>query len=570
LRLDYTLLSLTPKQLRALDAMLGGHEGEPVEEPAAKKDALVFRIAERLATEEGFRLVWRSLKESEQSVFITALLEMRSDGFSTGIAKSRLLQALPSYQSAVEDPAPALLRLVAVGILAHTQIWYIGDGYELPDALYAVAYRVICENLSMAVSVSPSEVQIASSGTRAFLRDLTRFVCYVTKNEVSLTKASVIYKREIPKLMSCLRRADSPASVSGGPWDGVQVAVFLVVRILEQMSVISLESGSIKLRGQQLRAFLMLSDVELVEEVFALTRNVLSIGHRHAVGILYEWLATSSRADWTPVWCLADALGGDAERASSALEQSIAVFLQMAGLCGLLEIGTHEEHGFVVRAGSVAQRTGRMELIVQPNMDVLIPEDAPAIMHYLAGQLGELQQADEMSVYRITRASMLLLTERGWKYEDLVRALTEFSHAPVAQSVLRTVRDWVSAYDKAVIWDAMLVRFQTSTLQTAFVLDPRSAGCVVETVGDLVVIVKRSSEKLTREILSDLGAPPPRNVRIPTADLIGASPGMEARKRAGGKGLSKANSVLLNQLTGRELLDFVVACLRGETIEASL
>ncbi len=566
MRLEYTLLSLTPKQLYALNELLGGHAGVP----AAKKEMLVYSVAERLSNVDGFRRVWRSLTEFEQSVFIAALLEMRSDGFSTGIAKSRLLQVSPYYKIAARDPSPALTRLVSVGVLAPTQIWYIGDGYELPDALRAVSYRVICENLSAATTVPSPEVQIMENGTRTFLRDLTRFACYVAKNQVSLTKANIIYKREIPKLLPHLRKAGSTAAVTGGPWEGVQVAVFLVVRILEQMNVISLEGSSIQLQGQQLREFLSLSDAELVETVFELTRNVQSVGYRHAVGILYEWLATSPRESWTPLWSLADALGGNTERASNALGQSIEGFVHMASLCGLLEIGTHEEHGLVIRPAHAAYRAGRSELIVQPNMDVLIPEDAPAIMHYLAGQLGELQQADEMSVYRITRASVLLLTDRGWKYEDMVRALTEFSHAPVAQSVLRTVRDWMNAYDKAVIWDAMLVRFQTSAIQSSFVKDPRSAKCVVEVIGDHAVIVKRSSEKLTREILADLGATPPRDVRIPAADLAGASGGGDARKRAMGKGVTKANAMLLNQLTGRELLDFVVERLRGETIKASL
>ncbi len=564
------MLSLTPKQLRTLNEILGGRESASAGASAAKKDALVYGVAERLASEEGFRLVWRSLTESERSVFVAALLEMRSDGFATGIAKSRLLQVLPSYRIAVEDPAVTLARLVAVGILAHTQIWYIGDGYELPDALHDVAYHVICENLNITIGVPSSEVQTAQSGARTFLRDLTRFACYVAKNKVSLTKASVIYKRDIPRLLPFLRRADSPAMVVGGPWEGVPIALFLVVRILEQMRVIALDGGVINLRGEQLRGFLSMSDVELADAVFELTRRVQSIGYRHALGILYEWLAASPPENWTPLWCLADALGGGRGRTSGGLEESIETFLHLAGLCGLLEIGTHAEHGFVVRAGGIAGRAGRSELIVQPNMDVLIPEDAPAILHYLAGQLGELQQADEMSVYRITRASVMLLTDRGWKYEDMVRALSEFSHAPVAQSVLRTVRDWVSAYDRAVIWDAMLVRFQTPVVQASFVQDPRSAKCMVEVVGDQAVIVKRSFEKLTREILSDLGAPPPRDVRIPAADLASAQSGVDARKRAIAKGVTKANALSLNQLTGRELLDFVAERLRGETMGASL
>ncbi len=566
MRLEYTLLSLTPKQLYALNELLGGQAGAS----AVKKDMLVYSVAERLSSVDGFRRVWRSLTEFEQSVFIAALLEMRSDGFSTGIAKSRLLQVLPYYKIAAQDPSPGLSRLVAVGILAPTQIWYIGDGYELPDALRAVAYRVICENLTVTTAVPSPEVQIMENGALTFLRDLTRFACYVAKNQVSLTKANIIYKREIPKLLPHLRQSGNTTTVTGGPWEGVQVAVFLVVRILEQMNVISLEGSSIQLLGQHLREFLSLSDAELVQTVFELTRSAQNVGYRHAVGILYEWLATAPRESWTPLWSLSDALGGSTKRTSGALGQSIETFAHMASLCGLLEVGAHEQHGLVVRRARVAPRARRSELIVQPNMDVLIPEDAPAIMHYLAGQLGELQQADEMSVYRITRASVLLLTDRGWKYEDIARALTEFSHAPVAQSVLRTVRDWMNAYDKAVIWDAMLVRFQTPAIQSSFMKDPRSAKCMVEAIGDHAVIVKRSSEKLTREILSDLGATPPRDVRIPAADLTGASGGGDARKRAIAKGVTKANAMLLNQLTGRELLDFVVERLRGETMKASL
>lgn len=561
--LPYVLLSLGANQLRVLQNILQMKEG------SKDRNHLALAIAERLLTKEGFLLVWNSLSSLVQRVYMAALFEIQADGYTMAIPAVRLLPTLLEYFP--EDRATlqnALEQLVGVGMLSRAETWYVGEAYSLPEEMKEMVVPHIVELLMDETlrdandTAVVGEINILERYGRMFIRDIARFTIYLTKYPLPLTKASIPYKRELPKLKSYLRTMQIEGIKGTGSWEAVPFGVVASIFVLEDMGVIDRSSDTVRLHGKALHRFLMMPDEELREQLMASLPRLVGGLHPHVMAVLSAWLRQLPQGEWLS---LDRAIGGllilQPMEHPPSWSNSLDHFIRIASACGLIEIGRHVEHGFLVRIPKWSDSVS-VEFFVQPNLDILVPEEAPTCVHFLVGELAELKRADEMSAYHLTRDSVLLLCDRGWQMEDIERALTTFSATTPAKSVIRSVEDWVGAYDRAVLWDVLLLRFASADLFHAFVTDQRTKHCIVQRIAQEAVIVLRAQEAQVRQVLSELGAPPPQQVRM--------APGEEnyvhtKQSRTGSllrKG-TKEDQVALGVLTSPQIMEIVQKTLRA-------
>lgn len=540
MRLAIALMALDMAQLAHLAEQLRIAEKLP-----ATKQAAAVLIESHYATPVGFRRVWNLLDEYEHYVFGVALLAMRSDGYTHGAARSKLLPLLKQRTVPGRRPEDALARLAALALLAPTQIWYLGEGYELSETIAPLVYSTILEDLSTEVPehVTP---EVATAGVRELSRDMVRFLSHAAKTPLGVTKSGSLYKREIPKLKPLLRCFELPAFRLGGQWEGVPFGVYLTVSTLQHLEVVGLLEGSCQLYGEALHDLLTLPEQTLFETIENAVQRGFGSGNVHLFGILRLWMDTSEPGKWAALIPELAKRYGDGGTPDWVAEGTTWIAVMAAA--GFLEEGHHAEYGTapLCRRPAVsplaARRPGRW--VLQPNFELLVPEDAPLLLHFLAGQLADLVRADVMSVYRLAKDTVLRLLDRGWKPADIEACLSDCSATGVPNTVLRALRDWVREYERAVIWDVMLVRFQTPQLLARFEADARVAPVIVETIGDAAAIVQRSAEKRVREVLADLGATPPEAVRRPGEEERRP----DGQRRTGAN--TKANRLALQRLTG--------------------
>ena len=531
--LDMPVLAKLAKELRIAEKL-----------PATKQAAAVL-IESQYATPVGFRRIWNLLDEYERHVFGAALLEMRSDGYTHGVARTKLLQLLKQHTVPGRQPELALARLAELALLAPTQIWYLGDGYELSESIAPLVYSSVLEGLGVTLPEHVSPV-VATAAVRELSRDMVRFLSHAAKTPPGVTKNGSLYKREITKLKPLLRCFELPSFRLGGQWEGVPFGVYLTVSTLQHLQVVGLLEGSFQLYGEALRDLLTSPEQTLRDTIEGAVQKSFWTGNVHLFGILRLWMATSQPGKWAPVIPELAKQYASSEKPDWVTEG--ATWVAVMAAAGFLEEGYHAEYGKAplcrrpATGAAAGQRPGRW--VLQPNFDLLVPEDAPLLLHFMAGQLADLVRADVMSVYRVGKHTVLRLLDRGWKPEEIEACLADFSATELPKTVLRTLRDWVREYERAVIWDAMLVRFQTPQLLTRFAADARVAQVIVETVGDAAVIVRRSGEKRVREVLADLGATPPEAVRRPGEEQ--RLP--DGQRRTGAN--TKANTLALQRLTG--------------------
>ncbi len=557
--LSYVLMALGMQQLRKLQTLL--------DVKAASKDRnhLALILAERLATEAGFLSVWNSLSPLLQRVYMATLFEIQSDGYTLATPSVRLLPTLKEYF--IEDRNSlqgALEHLVGLGLLSREETWYVGEAYSLPEELRSVVIQQIVKRLlqempraPLSAGLNEDDVVMVERYGRMFIRDLVRFTIYLTKYPLPLTKASIPYKREIPKLKNYLRTMQIEGIKGTGAWNAVPFAVIASVFVLEDMGVVDRSGDVVRLHGKALHCFIMLSDAEVREQLFQSLPRLVGGSHAHFMAVLSTWLRELPQGEWVSLdHALGDMLELQRLKQTPSWSQSLDHFIRITAACGLIDIGNHSDYGFLLRVPLWSDRHVIDQFVVQPNLDVLLSEEAPSWMHFLVGELAELKRADEMSVYRLSRESVLLLCDRGWQMADIEHCLQTFSANPPGQSVMRTIQDWVSAYDRAVLWDALVVRFSTADVFHAFISDVRAKGCIVQTIGEEAVMIRRSQELQTRQILSEIGAPPPQEVRMAPGDEALVRTKVGQRQQIGRKG-TKEDQMAYSNLMSPQVMEVV-------------
>lgn len=91
------------------------------------------------------------------------------------------------------------------------------------------------------------------------------------------------------------------------------------------------------------------------------------------------------------------------------------------------------------------------EVIIQPNMEILVSQDFDPVDHLNIGEVADLIQADVISIYCLTRASVFRACREGWDTTKIAQFLDRISKHAVPENVLKTVAGWTSSLSQAHI-----------------------------------------------------------------------------------------------------------------------
>jgi len=142
--------------------------------------------------------------------------------------------------------------------------------------------------------------------------------------------------------------------------------------------------------------------------------------------------------------------------------------LEILQLAGLLESGlaTGGSHLRLSEAGKVfvdgkgfdkLESNDQVQFLLQPTFDVFAPVGLPLGLLWKLGEVAELRKADRASTYTLTRDSVRLALDEGWRPADLLQFLSEGSAVGLPQNVGSTLKDWVGKHGEFEFHDALVV-----------------------------------------------------------------------------------------------------------------
>jgi hypothetical protein len=91
------------------------------------------------------------------------------------------------------------------------------------------------------------------------------------------------------------------------------------------------------------------------------------------------------------------------------------------------------------------------EVIIQPTMEILVPMNFDPVDHLRFGEIADIEKADKVSIYRVTRESVIRGLRYGWTLESMEEFLERVSKHKIADNVHKTIKGWSNGIKKVKI-----------------------------------------------------------------------------------------------------------------------
>ncbi len=117
--------------------------------------------------------------------------------------------------------------------------------------------------------------------------------------------------------------------------------------------------------------------------------------------------------------------------------------------CGMLELGVWGQQKFYrlsSRASAVLdppEDEGFSKFYLTPNYEIIAPAGLAPILLFRLGEIAELMGCDRANTYKITEISIEQALKKGWRREELVEFLREYSQIGLPENVEASVRSWM-------------------------------------------------------------------------------------------------------------------------------
>ena len=545
MRLNYAIMNMSYGQMKEIAKVLN------MSVLPKARDQAAATLLEKMTSEEGFRALYQCLDDEEKRLYRILFFEMVGDDYSCGIVRSRLAYVMETVYGNSKTWQTHVDRLVQLGLLSPMQVWYSGEGYEIPDLLLPLVTKTFVHEIENYDILNENPEQKIIRNTRyAFTHDLIRLASMAVKAPFSMTKTGVIYKRELNRIKTVMRLYAKIDAQSPGDWEGVPFSVYLAFRSLEDLGVWRFGPGYFHVAGEGLELLLENNSQTLREQLFEGIGKYLKGGNVNIFQLLNE-LITRHAEKWIQISEVISLFLAIDLHQTVTWASSYRLYIDVLSYCGFIDIGEEEGKEYIrLSSKDNSTVTG---WYIQPNMDIMLEENASIAMHFLLNQIAEIKQVDEMSIYTLKKATLLELCDRGWKFEEIIAAFERYAATPISPVVIRQIRDYIAEYNRAVLWDSLLIRFEKKEYLEMFVHHKKAKNAIVDRLGEEAVIIKRSMEKEVRDILLDIGCPAPGGTRMPPEDRAFGHPG--GRNARSPMRQTKADEMILSRIRSANILE---------------
>lgn len=191
--------------------------------------------------------------------------------------------------------------------------------------------------------------------------------------------------------------------------------------------------------------------------------------------------------------------------------------------CGMVELGVWGQQKFYrlsPRAKALlepAEDEGFSKFYLTPSYEIMAPAGLAPMMLFRIGEIAELVGCDRANTYKITEVSIEQALTKGWRREELLDFLRDYSQIGLPENVEHTLRGWMGQEGDVEFHDIMALtvhrsvvkRFEASRGIKSFVLHRFAPG--------LYAVDPRHLPEISAE-LQRLGFNPASEVRRYPAD----------------------------------------------------
>lgn len=315
--------------------------------------------------------------------------------------------------------------------------------------------------------VPAAAVKLLQEGRSGITVDLFNVLVYIGKHQPAMTGKGVLHKKHIQKLGSVAEL--TPSDVEGlvlryAHDEAYPPHVAVILDLLFTLGLAAPVQGSLKLNMAALRHWLELPREAMDRLVFLnmMERYVPNMAeYQHFTWRICDFALTSG--SWFAVDRLLVGSTEPFERKGangrSLSEEDIAPWLRLLTGSGYTDLGIDDAGRLQFRwrmaphslLSVSSRKPGDGRLFIQPDFEILITPDVPYTVKYATAMCTERISDDLMTVYRLTRDSVVHAAEAGMGPERVIAFLIEQAGTGVPENVLAALCQWGKEIERS--WD---------------------------------------------------------------------------------------------------------------------
>ena len=159
----------------------------------------------------------------------------------------------------------------------------------------------------------------------------------------------------------------------------------------------------------------------------------------------------------------------------------------------LTDIGRRLFHGEPIESYQLES-----SFIVQPNHEILASSYLAPTLRWQLNHIAELRQADQMSTYKLSAASIYNGLRSDFSLDEILAFLRTHSRTGIPQNVEVSIKDWADRYGQVYLMDVMLLRCKSAHIAQEIRASKQIGKYILGEISptDFVVSRQRSQELL--------------------------------------------------------------------------
>lgn len=383
----------------------------------------------------------------------------------------------------------------------------------------------------------PTEIKIVEMYSLSIYHDLMTFLSFLVHENIEITQKNHIYKRTMQRMIEKFRSVEGrfPAMVN----EDLPKHFLFLEQFLLRNSLVKFQTYA-KLNLDAHLVFMNVPYSEWIAPLLAFYHsNIYVAQHRQPLSLFNSVLMRLGHDKWVYEDDLQLVLTEQMKSWKVSLhEKDLTMLIYNPYLIlGLIQRGQDSNGRYLWQwtpwgmeyirtirpnAGLVHRLEALLtdKIYVQPNLEIIVPENILPAVRWIISSFAELKQADSVFIYEITKAKVLYALEGGWTYPLIRDHLIRFSQVPVAANVLKTLEDWCRNFGKAMLWDVMLIQFKDPAMAALIGKDKKLASYQIASFSDQAFAIRRSDEAIVRKLMANLGCPVPLLIQGKDAETV--------------------------------------------------
>ncbi|MDK2927865.1 MAG: hypothetical protein PWR31_1556 [Bacillota bacterium] len=353
--------------------------------------------------------------------------------------------------------------------------------YLVPEEVRAAVFALTARRLAGDVPGLPAQ-PASGFDLLALLNDLHLFLAWLGRTPMRLTQAGLIYRRDQQRLLANFNPPEELPPTSGHAAYPPRLNFFL--NFCEKHDLIAPTVNAdgwphLALAPEAGEWMLQSLDHQL-QELFTYLKQYLE-HPEGTLGMLLALLSNVPEAKWLDLeallahlaTCAADPWYHPGQEVTAALGKLLSFRLVEVGACAGKRYVRLTAGGRKFRLGILPPVEEEDTFLVQPNYEVLVPQELKPALRWQLEPFTELVKNDRMVVLRLSADSVYQAFKRGKDPGELLPFLCRHSRTPLPENVAYSLEDWCGRCGALYLEQPLLLTCRSEELADEVAADPR-------------------------------------------------------------------------------------------------